>query len=249
MRMPPPQWQVEGLLPENSLCVLYGPSGCGKSFVSIDLALSVGSGLRWQGRQTTKGFVLYVSAEGRAGLGQRIKAWMIDRTLESRDVDIAWLPEAIDIYGDSAHIDVLFERMEEMDRAPDLVIIDTLARCFVGDESKTEDMSNFVRGCDRIKTGFATTVLAIHHTNTEQARERGNGALRGATDAMICMSAGVLGSKAPSPFDISHDKTFTMTVSKQKEAPEDVLGVGRLRQVEGTRSCVADIEWVQRNDR
>lgn len=244
MHMPPPLWQVEGLIPENALAVLYGPSGCGKTFEAMNIALSVASGLPWHTRKTTKGFVLYVSGEGRAGLGQRINAWMLDTTLDHRDVDIAWLPEAIDVYAGSEHIDILFNRFEEMEVAPDFVVIDTLARCFVGDENKTEDMGNFIRGCDRLRNSFGCTVLVVHHTNTEQARERGNGALRGATDAMIRMLPGVLGAKSSSPFNRSQETTYTLMVDKQKDAPFGPIGIGKLRPIHDTTSCVTDLEWV-----
>lgn len=248
MHMAPPLWQVEGLIPENALAVLYGPSGCGKTFEALNIALSVGSGLPWHGRKTTKGYVLYVSGEGRAGLGQRINAWMDDATLDARDVDIAWLPEAIDVYAGSEHIDILFNRFEEMDAAPDLVVIDTLARCFAGDENKTEDMGNFIRGCDRIRNSFGCSVLVIHHTNTEQARERGNGALRGATDAMIRMMPGVLGARSTSPFNRSAETTFTLLVDKQKDAPHGPIGIGKLSPVHGTTSCVTTMEWVNEQE-
>jgi RecA-family ATPase len=243
MRMHPPQWQVGGLIPENSFGVLYGPSGCGKSFVAIGLALSVASGLPWASRPTTKGFVLYVSAEGTAGLGQRVKAWMLDATLDSSDVDIAWLPEAISIHSDSTHIDTLFERFEEMGRAPSLVIIDTLARCFDGDENHTEDMGNFIRGVDKIRHGYGCSVLAVHHTNAAAERERGNGALRSASDTMVRMMPGILGSKAGSQLRAAQD-TFTILTDKQKDAEAGPIGIGRLRSIDATTSCVADIEWL-----
>lgn len=245
MHMAPPLWQVEGLIPENALAVIFGPSGAGKTFEAINLGLSVASGLPWHGRATTKGYVLYVSGEGRAGLGQRVNAWMLDATLDSRDVDIAWLPEAIDVYAGSEHIDILFNRFEEMDVTPDLVVIDTLARCFIGDENKTEDMGDFVRGCDRLRTSFGCTVLVVHHTNTEQARERGNGALRGAADAMIRLMPGVLGAQAASPFNRSQETTYTLLVDKQKDAPHGPIGIGKLRPIEHTKSCVCDLEWVR----
>jgi RecA-family ATPase len=245
MSMPPVLWQVGGLIPENALAVLYGPSGCGKTFEAMNLSLCVASGLPWHTRPTTKGFVLYVSGEGRAGLGQRVSAWMQNTTLDSRDVDIAWLPEAIDVYAGSEHIDILFNRFEEMEVAPDLVVIDTLARCFMGDENKTEDMGNFIRGCDRIRNSFGCTVLVVHHTNTADARERGNGSLRGGSDVMIRMMPGVLGTKSASPYAREQETRYTLLVDKQKDAPHGPIGIGRLRPVQDTRSCVCEMEWAE----
>ena len=74
-RLPPPEPLLEGLLFLDSLAMLFGPSGEGKSFVAIDWALSVATGLDWCEKPVAPGRVIYVSAEGRGGLGQRITAW------------------------------------------------------------------------------------------------------------------------------------------------------------------------------
>lgn len=245
MKLPPPHWMVDDLLTENSFAVLYGPSGWGKSFITMDIALSVATGLRWTNqRRTEPGFVLYVSAEGRAGLGQRVTAWMRDKQLDPPDADIVWLPEAVSISSESEHIDILFQRFEELERQPDLVIIDTLARCFEGDENKTEDMSRFVRGCDKIRHEYGCSVLAVHHTNIQEGRERGNGALRAAADAMVRVIPGRLGEKAPGGFQTLQGVGCTLVVDKQKDAPSGPVGLGTLRPVFGTSSAIVDIRWV-----
>lgn len=241
MAMPPPKWLVEGLIPERSFSVLFGPSGVGKSFVAIDLALSVASGLHWAGRSTKPGFVVYVSAEGTAGLGQRIKAWMIDRGLEPADVDIAWLPEAVSMHSDEDLL-ALFNRFEELQRDPTLIIIDTLARCFDGDENSTEDMGKFVKGVDKIRSRFQCSVMAVHHTSIEGGRERGNGSLRAASDTMVRLLPGILGERAGTKYRQLLCE-FSMLADKQKDAPPGPVGLGRLRHVEGTTSGVVDIEW------
>lgn len=247
---PPPRWLVERLIPENAFAVIYGPSGCGKSFETIDIACSVATGLPWSGRMVDAGFVLYVSAEGRVGLGQRLKAWRLAHRLDVEDMRgrIALLPEAVSLHGESDHIDILFKRFDELDQIPALVVVDTLARCFDGDENKTEDMGRFIKGIDRIRGQYGCAVLAVHHTGKGMDSERGNGALRAASDTMIRMMPGILGSKAPSPFIRAKETTFTLMVDKMKDAPEDSLGIGRLCPVEGTLSAVPTLEWVTEED-
>lgn len=244
--MPPPEFIVRGMIPEKSFAVLYGPSGVGKSFEAIDVAMSVGSGLPWAERPTRKGHAVYVSAEGTSGLGQRVKAWVVDRGLEFGDIDIAWLPEAISLHSDE-DLDTLFARFEELERDIDIVIIDTLARCFEGDENSTEDMSRFVKGVDRIRFTYGCTVLAVHHTGSGGERERGNTALRAASDTMIRMIPGVLGAK-PGGVHLRQPEGFTILADKQKDAEPGVVGVGRLRGIAGTKSAVADIEWLKTED-
>lgn len=248
--LPPPRWLVEQLLPENAFAVLYGPSGAGKSFLALDIAMHVATGLPWKERMTAPGFVLYVSAEGRVGLGQRLKAWRIDRRLDPEDFRgrIALVPEAVSVNPDSDHIETLFQRFEEVEMEPSLIIFDTLARCFEGDENKTEDMGRFVKGVDRFRGRYGCAVLAVHHTSKAGADERGNGALRAASDVMIRLMPGILGSKAPSPFMRAKETTYTLVCDKMKDSIEGNIGVGRLRPVEGTLSAVPDLEWITDED-
>lgn len=241
MRMPPPIYIIERFIQENSFAVVYGPSGVGKSFIVQDMLMSIGSGLPWQANMTRKGTGLYVSAEGRSGLGQRTLAWMKTATLDPRDVDVSFLPEALSLHNDE-ELDVLFERFEEMEVAPSIVAIDTLARCFEGDENKTEDMGRFIKGVDRIRARYGCSVIAVHHTGTNEGRERGNTALRAATDTMIKVMPGVLGAKSTSTIGMPAD-AFTILTDKQKDAPGSPVGIGRFKAVEGTTSCVVPIEW------
>jgi hypothetical protein len=75
--------------------------------------------------------------------------------------------------------------LNEVERKPDFVVIDTLARCFDGDENKQEDMGRFIQGADRFRRQFDATVLIVHHTRLDGDRERGNTAFRGAADTML----------------------------------------------------------------
>lgn len=243
--LPPPRWLVEQLLPENAFAVLYGPSGAGKSFIALDIALHMAVGFPWKERTTAPGFVLYVSAEGRVGLGQRLKSWRVDKRLDAEDLRgrIALVPEAVSVTPDGDHIEKLFERFEEVDMEPSLIVFDTLQRCFDGDENKTEDMGRFIKGVDKFRGRYGCAVLAVHHTN-KAGDIRGNGALWAASDVMIRQMPGILGSKAPSPFMRSKETTYTFQTEKQKDSVVSDIGVGRLRPVEGTLSCVPDLEWI-----
>ncbi|MBS1847548.1 MAG: AAA family ATPase, partial [Actinobacteria bacterium] len=75
--LPEPTWLVEGLLAADSLAVMYGPSGQRKSFVAIDVACHIATGRPWHGKTTAPGKVVYVAAEGVAGLGKRFTAWQL----------------------------------------------------------------------------------------------------------------------------------------------------------------------------
>jgi archaellum biogenesis ATPase FlaH len=225
LRLPPPEWLIDGVLPAGGLVGLYGPSGTGKSFVAIDLALCVATGRPWQGHDVAKGSVLYVSAEGGTGVGKRALAWLLTNEVDPTEVDMAWMIEPIPIHTDSDQLEILLNRIiHEARLSPSLVVVDTLARCFDGDENETEDMGRFVAGIDVLRHQLGTTVLVVHHTRLGGDRERGNTALRSAADTMIALEGDGPG--------------ITLTCNKQKDDAEfDPIELERVG-VDGTESCI-----------
>lgn len=185
---PPPTWLAHNLIPDNSLAVLYGPPGVGKSFVAMDLAQSVGTGLRWMGRRTRQGAAVYVAAgEGVSGLGARIQGWEGQRGVAVEDVH--YMTEAIQLH-QSASVNKFLHTIKPL--APRLVVIDTLARCFVGgDENSVQDMGQAVSAADEIREITGAAVVFVHHTGRAdedgQVHERGSTALKSAVDTMIEM--------------------------------------------------------------
>lgn len=189
LTMPSPEWLIDGILPQGAVAALYGAPATFKSFVAIDLALCVASGLPWHGRAVQQGLVLYIAAEGGAGIAKRVKAWLLHHQVGATEVEAAWMIEAVSVFAGSDDLEKLKVRLDdELDDQPVLVIVDTLARCFDGDENQQEDMGAFIAGLDHIRHEYGATILAIHHTNLGGERERGNTALRGGTDTMIAIS-------------------------------------------------------------
>lgn len=226
LRLPSPRWQVQDILPAGGLVGLYGQPGTGKSFIAIDLAMCVASGLPWHGHQVIQqGFVLYISAEGGTGIGKRVQAWLSSNGVSPDAAHIGWLIEAIPINNDSEDMDILFERLgNELEINPSLVIIDTLARCFDGDENQQEDMGRFVAGADRIRQEFKSTVIVVHHTRLDGERERGNTAFRGAADTMCAVER--------------KNGVITLKCNKQKDAEEFVDHAFALSVIPQHESCV-----------
>jgi hypothetical protein len=204
---------------------LYGPSGIGKTFIAVDLGMCVATGTPWDNREVDQGFVLYISAEGGAGIAKRFFAWLVEHRMEPREADIAFLLDSIAVTSDSEAMLVLVERIvHEVRRSPALIIIDTLARCFDGNENEQEDMSRFVAGVDLLRKEFDATVLIVHHTRLDGNRERGNTAFRAAADTMMSVEG--------------QEDRMTLKCNKMKDDRdfEDIELV--LRPIEGTDSCV-----------
>jgi hypothetical protein len=180
--IPEPGWIIDGILPAESLTLVYGPKGNGKSFVAVDMAMSVATGLPWAGHQVRQGPVLYVIGEGASGIGRRQEAWLEHRRIDV-DYPVFWLPRRVNLM-DDAQVAELVDIVA--DTRPVLVVIDTLNRCSFGaDENSPRDMGLLVERCDRVReTGAA--VAPVHHAGKDLSKgPRGHTALLGAADAVF----------------------------------------------------------------
>jgi len=202
--LPPPVWQIDQHFAVGSLVTLFGPSGVGKSFVALDYALCIATGRAYLGRfESLRGPVLYIAGEGVSGLRNRVKAWLAHHEVVTPPRNFVFIPATFNLL-DEAEIDEVIQiARDDLGQNPSLVAIDTLARNFGGgNENATQDMNLFITNLDRLKAEFGCTVLVVHHTGKDATKkERGNTALRGASDTMILLdetdnSDGIAGGAA-----------------------------------------------------
>lgn len=173
--LPPIEWIVPGEIPARGIAVLFGASGAGKSFLALDYALKIA-----QDRP-----VLYMAGEGEYGYQQRVAAWCKHHHLNEGKLYICL--GAVQLL-ESGDLDAFLLANKSI--RPAIVIIDTMARSMVGaDENSTRDMGLFIQACENLKQELDCAVLIIHHTNKGGIYERGNSALRGASDVMIKVSS------------------------------------------------------------
>lgn len=220
--LPLPDQLIDGMLVSGSLAVLYGPPGGGKSFLALAWALSVAGGVPWNTRAVKSGPVLYVAAEGSAGIGLRVRAWKA-ANLVTGSVGVHFLPVPVSMSDPAEVGKFIVDAIRPLPAPPALIIVDTLARCLIGgDENSTKDMSAFIAGVDRLREETGAAVLVIHHSNKSGDQERGNTALRGAADTMMLLK--------------TEDDRALLTCEKQKDMPafERVA----LRLVPVLESCV-----------
>lgn len=193
---PPINWLLEGWLPARELSVLYGAPGTFKSFIAQGWSCQLAK-LGWR--------TMYIAAEGISGLRPRIEAWraknLQDQTHHLRmwhyynsnvwlDEDKhrqVWVDGLVDFLNPGVRDRAAREvAAHSQVKTPDLIIIDTLARNFLGDENSAKEMGLFVDGIERIRRTLDTAVLVVHHTVKGKARtERGTEALRAASFAMF----------------------------------------------------------------
>jgi putative DNA primase/helicase len=181
-REPPVNWLIPGYLAARELTCIYGKGGTLKSYTALGWSLQ----LACAGKR-----VLYVAAEGTSGLRSRVDAW---RAKHSKWEDIpCWHYFNSNVYVDQEKPLVMWAnglyhylggKKGKGDQL-DLIIIDTLARNFLGDENSAKEMGMFVEGCETLRKSFNTAVLVIHHEGITTGRDRGSPALRNATFAMF----------------------------------------------------------------
>ena len=225
----PPAWLIEGLFTVGAIVGVYGAPGGGKSFLALDWALSIAYGRAWAGRSVKQGPVVYVAAEGGAALGSRIAAWRTHWGFKTESPAF-FILESVQVHVPEDVGEVL-ARVEERALSPSLILIDTLARCFVGgDENSSKEMGAFIEGIETLRRKSGAAVMFVHHSGKSAADvERGSTSLRGAADAMFH-----IGKTA--------DNMVTLTNNKQKDHEECAKTTFRLEPVRaghhGETSCV-----------
>jgi hypothetical protein len=202
-------WSVQNAI--GGMTLLWGPSGSYKSFLAVHTAVCVAAGRPWFGKHTTQGAVVYVVGEG--GLDQfGYRCEMAARTLglSMENLPVYARTPAVNLI-DPGAADTLISEWESID--PKLIIIDTLSRCFNGDENKQDDMQKFVNTLDKIKDKLKCTVMPIHHANKE-GDLRGSTVLRAAVDVEIHVTKSkkqgerVLNLKAEKMKDLDSDDFY-----------------------------------------
>lgn len=218
LQRPRPASLVAGVLDAGAFAVMSGQPGTKKSFVALDIGLSVAAGIPWHQLAVKRGRVVYIAGEGLGGLGSRIAAWMEDRKVTDCP-DFRILASAQDL----ANRKTAKRLVDGLNQFPPvLIVVDTLARNFSGDENSAADMGAFVANIQRLQVQTGATVLVIHHTPKTGKGPRGSGALMGAVDTALGVS--IVGGR------------IVVSAEKQKEMPDDWHI--RLRSVEVADSLV-----------
>lgn len=179
------RWLVKSLVPADSMGMLFGASGTFKSFVALDLSLTVAHGLKWCDRKTGTGSVVYVAAEGGAGIYRRVWAWHQARKLSHADnFHVCVTPLLLT---QEEQVAALRESIASLPQRPSLIVVDTLSQTFSGDENSSTDIAAYLRLLNtHLRAAFGATVLVIHHTGHAAAeRPRGSSAITANLDFLL----------------------------------------------------------------
>lgn len=177
---PPRHWHVQHLIPGDSATLFTGDGGGGKSIVSLQLAAATVTGKRWLDREVRHGSAIYLTTEDSAE-----EVWrrlvdltvLMDFSLEELGDLIIWSLTSTDAPdpllaapsvrdGGAALIgtptlEMLAETIRRM--RPKLVVVDTLADTFGGDENNRAQARQFIGMLRRLAQAANAAVLIVAH--------------------------------------------------------------------------------------
>lgn len=227
--IPPVEWRVDGLWPEQSLGTIIGPPKIGKSWAALDLAITAVAGGEHLGRNVNRtGPVLYFLGEGHVGtMIERVDKLLASRGLgrDALNGQLYIVPVKVNLEeaATQASISNLVDAV-----APALVIFDPLARYLHNaDENSAKDLRPVINWWQHdLVRQRKTSVVVVHHTTKDGKTARGTGDLLGMVDVEIMLD-GKAGSgqfrinvtarntEAPEPFRVGicvDKKTATLKV-------------------------------------
>ena len=184
-RREPGTWLIKTVLPQADLVVLYGASGSGKTFMALSLAATIARGIEWRGLRVRKARVLYIAAEGGAGVGKRFEAYAKHHDINASDLDIGIITAPPNLM-EKEDIGELVASVVAAGGV-DLIIVDTYAQTTPGaNENSGEDMGLALANCRSLTAATGATVMLVHHAGKDATRgARGWSGLRAAADAQL----------------------------------------------------------------
>ena len=169
-QVPRQHWLVEDLIPAGNVTLLSGDGATGKSLLALQLAVAVATSGHWIGLRPEPGRALYVSAEDEIEELHRRLARIVPKLetlgqltfvpLAGKDAVLSapgrdGLLKPTPIYTALRHI-VAKHR-------PALLVLDTLADLFGGDEIKKVHVRQFLNMLRGLAIEFDVTVLLLSH--------------------------------------------------------------------------------------
>lgn len=227
----PPNWIIDGLLPETDLVMMYGNPGAGKSFIALDLAFAVAHGLAFFNRVSQAGPVVWIAAEAAGAMRNRSRAYAQARGIQLDATDL-WVVEQTLSLMSPEDATALTQAVTAAN--PKVIIIDTLAAASGGaNENSGEDMNIVLSHCRKMHEETGATVLLVHHSGKDATRgARGWSGLRAAVNT---------------EFMVQHEDNSPirkLTVTKQRDAEDGVALPFKLQTVplgfDDATSCVVE---------
>jgi hypothetical protein len=216
------EWLIKGVLPTHGVGLIYGKSQSFKSFVAMHMALCVSTKRLWAGKRVEQASVVYIAAEGAAGLRKRkagyVKAWPDPPD----EVDFHLVPAAPNLGVEEGDRQAPIGVIEGAGVKPGLIVIDTVAKAIGAADENGQGMAALLSNAEALSRRFGCLVLCVHHvghSKYEQTRPRGWSGLPAALDVMILSDRPVGAMEA------------ALTIQKLKDDASDFSMTARLSRV------------------
>ena len=140
---------------------IFGQAKSGKSFVAVDLASNIALGRDWHGHRTKKSPVIILAGEGNKNYFRRFKSWETLNDQPLGDAPILLSNRGARLLDDKDHqlLKEHLQQVEDIHGEIGCIIVDTLQRAFSGNESSTQDMSEFIERVDDLRNEFNSTII------------------------------------------------------------------------------------------
>jgi hypothetical protein len=185
-----PNWLIEDYIIQESTAQLIGESRLGKTFATIDIGLSIATGVDWNNCKVAQGPVAYLNAEGHAGMSTRIQGWQQEHQ-SIIDAPFLLSTEALDLTDDAAvaSAQVTLDKFaQEHDNHISMIIVDTMHRSMSGDEDSSKAFRRFIDNLDKLCSCYSATSLINHHPGHGKSNmARGSSAQLAAMDTQLLL--------------------------------------------------------------
>lgn len=168
------RWIVPDLIPAGDITLLSGDGGTGKSLLSLQLCVAVATGGEWIGEMPEPGSAIFLTAEDDFDEVHRRLAAIHPALADLRSLQIISLAgkDALLAVSDkSGHLSPtpLYAAVEQAirDHRPSLLVLDTLADLYGGDEIKRAEARAFIGLLRRFCIEFGITIVLLSHPSLQ----------------------------------------------------------------------------------
>lgn len=218
------EWLIKRILPRCGVAAIYGKPGSFKSFVAMHIALSIALERQWAGRRVYGESVVYIGAEGAAGLRKRKAGYVQAWDDLPANVNFSLISAAPNLGTETGDLPALIAAIDAAHTIkPSLIVIDTAAKAIGSADENGAGMAAFGGNCEELAKYFGCLVLAVHHVGygeNAQQRMRGHSSFHGGVDAQILCER---------PEGASY--VTTLTLQKLKDDASDIRLEARLERV------------------
>lgn len=177
---PPPQVISKGILPDNSMSLLYGAPKVGKSILAQNIGLALSNGSNWLDFEIANKYTTLIiqSEVNYYQLKDRIKIMASTKYPEAKNNLFMTEPISLDIY-ERKGVHMVIKWIEQYN--PKVLIFDPLKDFHCLDENQNHHMAGIMGMFREIIEKYCVSIILVHHA-TKYKDSSGGANIRGASN-------------------------------------------------------------------